>query len=116
MEEIIHRITSDLSGGSVRTDGGEMPVAGYMVGHGRRGLSAPAAMVTGSMIRAAVQWLLEQGEESYLGWWTDPATDRFYIEPSTWTANHNHAEALASERGEIAFYDVRMREDITLAV
>lgn len=114
MHEIVSKIMTDLSGGTVRLDGGEVPATGYMVGHGRQGLSLPATMVTRALVWEVVAYLTDTRGVRYLGWWVDQESNRFFLEPSDWTANYNHAVQMASEREELAFYDIARGADIRM--
>lgn len=113
-EKIVDKITENLSGGTVRFDGGEVPATGYMVGHGEWGVSAPAMTATRTLISEVVTYLTDTLRVRYIGWWTDPETGRFFLEPSDWTADYNHAVALGAERGELAFFDIASGQDVRL--
>jgi hypothetical protein len=110
LSKIVDEILANPSGGTIRLTGGELPTSGYYVGNGRRGLVCPAGMVSRSIVLGAVIHL--HIDARFIGWWTDG--DRFYVEPSDWTANYNHAVQMAAERGELAFFDVARQADIRM--
>lgn len=115
LNKIADEILANPSGGTVRLSatGNPTPDTGYFVGNGLQGLTCPAGMVSRAVVLGALVWLhtLPEGPR-FIGWWTDG--DRFYIEPSDWTSNYNHAVQLASERGELAFFDVARQADIRM--
>lgn len=115
----LNKITSEIlaapGGGTVRMSGSDIPLPdhGYYVGNGLQGMVCPVGMVSRPVVLSALIWLSALPEEPrFVGWWTDG--DRFYIEPSDWTANYNHAVQMASERGELAFFDIKRQADIRM--
>lgn len=112
LNKIVDKILVSPEGGTVRVSAETdwLPESGYFVGNGTRGLVCPAGMVSRSVVLGAVVHL--HTDARFIGWWTDG--DRFYIEPSDWTANYNHAVQMASERGELAFFDVARQADIRM--
>jgi hypothetical protein len=115
LNKIVDEILANPSGGTVRLTGSSNPTpdTGYFVGNGRQGLVCPAGMVSRAIVLGALSHLSALPEEPrFVGWWTDG--DRFYVEPSDWTANYNHAVQMASERGELAFFDVARQADIRM--
>lgn len=111
IEKIVEQIIAEPDGGTVDLRRRPLPTGGYWVGHGAMGLRIPSASVTPEVVRSVIEWILSLPEPPrYIGWWTDGG--RLYIEPSTWCAGFNQASDLAGARKELAFYDIRMREDI----
>lgn len=111
----LNKITSEIlaspEGGTVRLSGtgNPLPDTGYFVGNGAQGLVCPTGMVSRPVVLGALIYLSIQLPR-FVGWWTDG--DRFYLEPSTWTPNYNHALQMATERGELAFFDIARQADI----
>lgn len=113
IETIVERITAAPDGGTVSLRGFPLPTDGYWVGHGALGLRTPSTSVTPEVIRSAVEWLLTLPEPPHhIGWWTDEG--RLYVEPTTWCVGFTEAHDLAWKRKELAFYDIRMQQDIRL--
>lgn len=112
MNEIVDRIMTNPSSGTASVSGQPLPSDGYWVGHGRQGFVFPAEALNRRAVESMVRHILDSGTVRYVGWWTYEG--RLFIEPSTWHSNFNHAEVTAQERGEIAFYDIRMKQDVTV--
>lgn len=110
LNKIASEILASPEGGTVRVSGtgNPLPDTGYFVGNGAQGLVCPTEMVSRAIILGAVVHLHTTAR--FIGWWTDG--DRFYIEPSDWTRNYNHAVQMATERGELAFFDIARQADI----
>lgn len=112
----LNKIATDIldtpMGGTVRISSSDVPLpsSGYYVGDGRRGLVCPLGMVSRLLVLGALTHL--HTDARFVGWWTNG--DRFYIEPSDWTSNYNHAVQMAEERGELAFFDIARQADIRL--
>lgn len=112
LNKIVDKILVSPEGGTVRVSSQDIPLpeSGYFVGNGGQGLVCPTGMVSRSVVLGAVVHL--HSDARFIGWWTDG--DRFYIEPSDWTSNYNHAVQMASERGELAFFDIARQADIRM--
>jgi hypothetical protein len=113
LNKIADEILANPGGGTVRLTGGRLPTSGYFVGNGQQGLVCPVGMALRPVVLSALIHLSTLPEEPrFVGWWTDGG--RFYIEPSDWTSNYNHAVQMASERGELAIFDVARQADIRM--
>lgn len=112
LNKIADKILANPGGGTVRISSSDIPLpdSGYYVGDGRRGLVCPASMMSRLVVLGALTHL--HTDARFVGWWTDG--DRFYIEPSDWTSNYNHAVQMAAERGELAFFDIARQADIRM--
>lgn len=110
LNKIASEILASPAGGTVRMSGSDIPLPdhGYYVGNGRKGMVCPVGMMSHTVVLGALIHL--RAYSRFVGWWTDG--DRFYIEPSDWTSNYNHAAHLAEERGELAFFDIKRQADI----
>lgn len=89
---------------TVRLNGSQMPATGYYVG----GVTAPLVNATSW---GDVREFIRQSETAFVGAWrdTDGST---YVDDVTWTPDLLHAQRLAAERAEIAFYDIANCRDI----
>ena len=110
-----HRIDNHPAGGTL-TLSGELgtPNHGYFVG----GAGPLLAFQSEEMLRenwkaveSYVSAMISSGHQ-HLGWWTDPETEKVYLDCSTWHPDMFQADQHAMRRGEIAFYDVEGDRDI----
>lgn len=89
---------------TVRLDGENLPQTGYYVG----GVTAP---LVDASDRSDVREFISQSTCDYVGAWkdTDGST---YVDDVTWVERFLDALHLATERAEIAFYDIANSRDI----
>lgn len=112
LDKIVDKILANPGGGTARVsaDIDRLPESGYFIGNGPQGIVCPTSMATRAVVLGAVVYLHTNAR--FIGWWTDG--DRFYIEPSDWSASEVEALALARERGELAVFDIARQADIRL--
>lgn len=113
--DITSQILASRSGGTVHLDGGELPTFGYFVG------GIVSALVVGDdtlrpveEIDNFVQYVEQQLDTPYLGWWTDEETGKLYVDATSWVADVDKAVRLGEERGEIAIFDIECKTSIYL--
>lgn len=110
-----HSIDNAPAGGTLALAGElGLPTRGYMVG----GAGPALVFQSEDMLRehwgsveSYVRAAVAEGQQ-YVGWWTDPETEKVYLDCSTWHPDMYQADQQAMRRGEIAFYDVEGACDI----
>lgn len=100
---VVGRIAGDPEGGTLPVRGHVVPSHGFLVGGGWPPLVfEPGQSLDPERLVAFVMRL----PTPYVGWWTDSADGRLYVDGSDWFATREAAERVARARGEIAFWDV----------
>ncbi|QMP84457.1 putative DNA endonuclease VII [Streptomyces phage Dagobah] len=110
-----HCIDNAPAGGTVALDGVlSLPTHGYFVGGAGPLLvfqSEDMLRESWGIVESFVSSMTVHGHR-YIGWWTDPETEKVYLDCTTWHPDMYQADRHAMRRGEIAFYDVEGRTDI----
>ena len=109
-----HHIDNAPEGGTLPLSGQGMPTHGYMVGGAGPVLVFQSEeMLRGhwGMVESFVSAAVAHGHQ-FIGWWTDPETQKVYLDCSTWHPDMHQADRHSMRRGEIAFYDIEGSTDI----
>lgn len=107
-DSIIERIIASPEGGTVIAGAAIDPMVtdGYFVGgNGKPFIAGNGVEFTPDMIFQLKQWLQCCAGE-YVGWWTDSATGKLYVDGTDWFQTRGQAERAAFDRHEIAFWGV----------
>lgn len=107
------QIIDSPEGGTVATDGREVPDYGYLIG----GIVSPLMSdADGTLDREDLvfflAYLIDTVQAPFVGWWTDEETGIVYVDGTTWTDDYNTAEQKCRDRSEIAFYDIARGQSI----
>lgn len=114
VDRVARHIDSSPAGGTLPLGAYPVPTHGYFVGGAGPTLTFQSEQVMREhwgMVESFVRSVYGLGHQ-YLGWWTDPATGKVYLDCSTWHAEAASADAHAVKRGEIAFYDIENGADV----
>jgi len=110
-----HRIDNAPAGGTVSLRRSlPVPTYGYLVGGAGPVLvfqSEEALREHWGMVESFVSAVYAHGHQ-YIGWWTDPETEKVYLDVSTWHAELYDADRLSQRRGEIAFFDIENNDSL----
>jgi hypothetical protein len=113
--EIFNSIV-DGEGGTVATNGFDLPETGFFVG----GLVPPLVFESAEDANrpealGAIQRFIADNVPTYVGWWTDSETGKVYVDATSWHWSKALATHAATSRGELAFYDMLEQRDIRIA-
>lgn len=104
---------ADGQDGTIMLDFSALPSFGFFVG----GVGQP--LVFGSAQEANTSQALRRitefvgsTEALFVGWWTDSADGKVYVDGSEWYPDVDKAQRAAEERGEIAFWDIASASEI----
>lgn len=96
---------------SLETEDRAVQTTGYWVGGAVPTVTLPVSADCDAF-EAAVKEIGDAVEWSgYIGTWTD--ADIIYVDSAEWVADHTEAMKLASERGELAIWDIASMEELT---
>lgn len=109
-----HHIDNAPGGGTLSLLGHSVPAYGYLVGG-----AGPVLVFRNEadlrehwgMVESFVSAVHAHGHQ-FIGWWTDPETEKVYLDCSTWHAELYDADRLSQRRGEIAFYDIENNDSL----
>lgn len=107
---IADRIAESPEGGTLSVRGHEAPGTGYMVGGAGPCLVFPGGRVDRYLLLRFLD--RSPASDSWVGWWTDGATGRLYVDWSTRVGSEHNARDIASARGEIAFWDLANEREV----
>lgn len=110
--DILAGLVAD-GGVTLRTDGGDVPTSGFIVG-GVGTVSMPRDEVTSWTIEHWVRTRLAEGAQ-YIGAWVDSETDQVYLDESIHVAEYADARVLGQLAGEIAIWDLASQSEVRLA-
>lgn len=110
LDQIVQHVIDNREGGTVSAYGAGAPSFGYWVGGAGPCLVIPGPGLLDSA--GLIRDFLNRCSAAYFGWWTDSDDGKFYLDCVTWVADVDKASRLASERGEIAFWDIASDAEI----
>lgn len=109
LSSIIDQIIGNPEGGTAHLHGHPLPPGGFLVG------GAGTALVFRSpeeMDRRLLHQFLTAGAAPHVGWWTDTATGKVWVDWSSHFEQSWFADRIARDRGEIAFWDLANSREI----
>lgn len=109
LSSIIDQIIASPEGGTLHLHGHPLPSGGFMVG------GAGTALVFRSpdeIDRELLNRFLASGQSPHVGWWTDAATGKVWVDWSSHFDQSWFADGIARDRGEIAFWDIANAREV----